>query len=685
MKSTMETSKRWLGALNLASSTPGRVRRRRMLVFLAVAITGMAASWAILTVVQGASERASRLQFEQQASQIAAELQTSFDLSLEHLRSIPPFFSASKEVTRNGFHKFVTPALQRHPSLYVSAFIPRIPASEQAAFESAANAEGYEGYAIRGVDADGKDVPLQERANYFPIHYVEPSVPTVLGIDVGSHPTQAQYYLRAIAADGPVVTPPLSLIEDPADVLSVMAIVSVRFAETLPEAPCDGVAAVILRIRPLVENALGGDRLDALRLVLTDLDANADRQLVHKNFPGDAKSIHQSGWLSAQRELHFADQTWAMTLAPAAGSKFAPALPPYWILGAGGLLSLLAAYSLSATIAIEGLRKQIDEALQLGQYELGEKIGEGGMGEVYCAHHAMLVRPTAIKLLKAHQSNPLSLARFEREVQLSSKLTHPNTIQIYDFGCSNSGVFYYAMEYLDGVNLADLIKSDGPLPPSRVIQILTQVCGSLGEAHDAGLIHRDIKPANIMVTCRGGVPDFVKVLDFGLAKEAESEGAPTVTVANAIAGTPMYFSPEATQGAKELDHRSDIYSLGVVAYEMISGKPTFQGDSPIEICMQHASKAPAKLSDVTDQQVPKRLEHLVMKCLAKSPDDRPQTAKELQEELNSIASDLTAWTNSDAEQWWLRHRKPTTNGGHGIHETELFLQEQDALALDRHS
>ena len=562
--------------------------------------------------------------------------------------------------------------MARHPSLYVSAFIPRVPASEQVAFESAAKAEGYAGYKIRGVDEHGKDAPLQQRANYFPIHYVEPSVPTVLGIDVGSHPTQAQYYLRAIAADEPVTTPPLSLIEDPADVLSVMTIVSVRFAETLPEDPCDGVAAVIMRIRPLVENALGRDRLDALRLVLTDLDANADHQLVHKNFPGDAESIHQSGWLNAKRELHFADQTWAMTLAPAAGSQFAPATPPYWILGAGGVLSLLAAYSASATIAIEGLRKQVNEALQLGQYQLGEKIGEGGMGEVYRAHHAMLTRPTAVKLLKPEQCNQLALARFEREVQLSSQLTHPNTIQVYDYGRTDSGVFYYAMEYLNGINLADLIQQHGPLPVGRAVNVLRQVCSSLNEAHAIGLIHRDIKPANIMLTCRGGIPDFAKVLDFGLVKDTESDHAPTVTVANALAGTPLYFSPEATKGAKHLDQRSDIYSLGIVAYEMLTGRPPFQGDSPIDICMQHATKQPSPISEHLRHPLPSGLEELIMQCLQKAPEYRPQTVSELQDQLEKIAAADVTWSNGDAENWWKIAQGNNTGTQQGPAETAFF-------------
>lgn len=671
MNSTATGSRRWLGRLKLASSTPGKVHRRRLLVFLAVTAAGLALSWALFDVVRRAAQHAARLRFEQAATQIEADLETSFDLSLEHLRSISAFFAASDEINREDFRRYVSPALDRNPSLYVSSFLPRVPESGRATFEIAARAQGYEGYEIRSVDAEGNEVALERREYYFPVLYDEPAVPAVSGVDLGSHPARALYIERACATTDPVVTPPQSLIEDPEDVLSVSAYISVRFPGTSLDDPCDGVAVVILRIRPLVENALGSKRLDAIQLVLTDVDADRDRQLVHKNFPGDAEGVHRSGWPTTEREIRFADQAWTMTVAPSEGSEFAPAPPPYWLLGAGGLLSLLAAYSLSATIAIEGLRKQVDEALQLGQYQLGEKIGEGGMGEVYRASHSMLARPTAVKLLKAQQSSPLSLARFEREVQLSSQLTHPNTIQIYDFGRTESGVFYYAMEHLDGVNLADLIKSDGPLPPGRVVSILLQVCGSLGEAHGAGLIHRDIKPANIMITCRGGLPDFTKVLDFGLAKEAESKEAPTVTVGEAIAGTPLYFSPEATHGSNDLDQRSDIYSLGVVAYEMLAGRPPFEGDSAIDICLKHASTPPPRLSDISQQPVPAEMEAVVMRCLEKRPADRPQSVDELSQRLDEVGRTLTGWTREDAKSWWAKRLASAPDNA----ETAIFDPE----------
>ena len=291
-------------------------------------------------------------------------------------------------------------------------------------------------------------------------------------------------------------------------------------------------------------------------------------------------------------------------------------------------------------------------ARRLGQYHLEEMIGEGGMGEVFRASHAMLQRPTAVKLLKPERSDPLSTARFEREVQLSSRLTHPNTIQIYDYGRTEDDVFYYAMEYLDGITLAELIEREGSLPVGRIIDILLQVCGSLAEAHGTGLIHRDIKPANIMITCRGGIADFVKVLDFGLAKGIGTEASATVTVANAVAGTPLYLSPEATRGSRDLDHRSDIYSLGIVAFEMLCGRPPFQGDSAVEICMQHVSKQPEWPNAAEDDGRDDGLRELIEDCLRKGPEDRPENIELVRQRLLELPHDSDGWNRRCAQDWW---------------------------------
>src|SRR4029079_4450667 len=201
-------------------------------------------------------------------------------------------------------------------------------------------------------------------------------------------------------------------------------------------------------------------------------------------------------------------------------------------------------------------------AKQLGQYALEDKIGAGGMGSVYKARHAMLRRPTAVKLLDADKMTPAAVSRFEREVQLTSALSHPNTVAIYDYGHTPDGIFYYAMEYLDGMNLDELVRCFGPVPEARAVHILRQVCGALAEAHAQNLVHRDIKPANIFLTIRGGLRDFVKVLDFGLVKALEGAESGNVASANVVTGTPLYLSPEAVNEPDKVDARADVYAIG---------------------------------------------------------------------------------------------------------------------------
>jgi len=203
---------------------------------------------------------------------------------------------------------------------------------------------------------------------------------------------------------------------------------------------------------------------------------------------------------------------------------------------------------------------------RLGQYEIVSMLGEGGMGAVYRAEHALLKRPAALKLLLPERTGPENLARFEREVRLTAQLTHPNTVAVYDYGHTPDGQFYYAMEYLDGLTLEALVKRYGPQPPARVIYILAQAAGALAEAHALGLIHRDVKPANILFCDRGGVPDVVKLVDFGLAKSVSTEASPALTQAGTLAGTPLYLSPEAISDAARVDHRADLYALGGVGY-----------------------------------------------------------------------------------------------------------------------
>lgn len=302
---------------------------------------------------------------------------------------------------------------------------------------------------------------------------------------------------------------------------------------------------------------------------------------------------------------------------------------------------------------IFGLRAEVARIRRLGQYTLESKIGEGGMGIVYRASHALLRRPTAIKILPPERAGEENIRRFEREVQLTATLSHPSTVVIFDYGRTPEGVFYYAMEYLDGLDLARLVDYGGPQPAERVIHVLYQVAGALAEAHGVGLIHRDIKPANIILGERGGMPDVAKVVDFGLVKHSVPESAETgldVTAANVIVGTPLYMAPE-TISAAGIDARSDLYALGAVGYFMLTGQPVFEGRTVVEVCGHHLHTTPIPPSVRMGRPIPADFEGLILRCLEKSPDDRYPDALALQDALLRCA-EKNPWPRSEALSWW---------------------------------
>jgi serine/threonine protein kinase len=302
-------------------------------------------------------------------------------------------------------------------------------------------------------------------------------------------------------------------------------------------------------------------------------------------------------------------------------------------------------------------RRRLTEAQlklkQLGQYTLEEKIGEGGMGVVYRARHALMRRDTAVKLLLPDRADADAIERFEREVRLTCQLTHPNTIQVYDYGHTPEGIFYYAMEYLRGLNLHQLVSRFGPLPEGRVIHILTQVCESLAEAHALGLVHRDIKPANVFLCDRGGIPDCVKVLDFGLVREynRQNQDKLNLTGEGGFVGTPSFMSPEAIKNSSRNDPRSDIYSVGALGYYLLTGKYVFEADSVLAIYEKQLTTSPVPPSQRAANPVSSELEKIILSCLDKEPEHRPQSAGELHALL--LACPLaSSWQPEARSAWW---------------------------------
>ena len=318
--------------------------------------------------------------------------------------------------------------------------------------------------------------------------------------------------------------------------------------------------------------------------------------------------------------------------------------------------------------ATYGLRKQVAEANELGQYILEDKIGGGGMGEVWRARHRLLIRPAAIKLIRPQTTGDaeLLLRRFEREARATAALKSPHTVQLYDFGTTEDGRLYYVMELLDGVDLDTLVRQFGPQPAERVVHLLRQVSASLQDAHGNGLVHRDIKPANVVVT-RGGITfDFAKVLDFGLVKldtaagklgsgEAGKPGNAKLTVEGSTSGTPAFMAPEVVLGAGDTDHRVDLYALGCVAYWLLTGKLLFEGRNAVELMYHHAHTPPIRPSARSELPIPAQLEDLIMECLEKERARRPASAQAVNSALAAVPLE-NSWTAERAERWWAMHR-----------------------------
>jgi serine/threonine-protein kinase len=370
--------------------------------------------------------------------------------------------------------------------------------------------------------------------------------------------------------------------------------------------------------------------------------------------PVTAALVTFASLTSAPIVIGFMILTERTTFRPGADRFFFWSVLPYLLITIMSYVGARVVYTLG---------KAVTEARELGSYRLVERLGQGGMGEVWRAKHRLLARPAAIKLIRASTGSGTAaqedaVRRFEREAQVTAGLSSPHTVQLFDFGVADDGSFYYVMELLNGLDLERLVQRYGPIPAERAIYLLRQVCHSLGEAESYGLVHRDIKPANLFVCRYGGEYDFVKVLDFGIAKaipDMMQTGAFGLTLDNMLQGTPAYIAPEQVMNGAGVDSRADIYATGCVAYFLLTGQPVFTGDTPMAVVVKHANSAPPRPSDGSELPIPPALDQLILDCLAKNPDDRPQTARELSRRLAEVDG-ATSWTEDRARDWWEKHQ-----------------------------
>lgn len=328
----------------------------------------------------------------------------------------------------------------------------------------------------------------------------------------------------------------------------------------------------------------------------------------------------------------------------------------YLQLAFGGLfLLVLVSMTAAASTSLWALRTRMREARRVGHYEIEREIGEGGMSHVYLGHHATLKRPAAVKVLKPHLATDEAVARFRREAQLCSQLTHPNTVEVYDYGSTREGRWYYAMEYLEGFALDEVVRLSGPMPVARVLNALLQACGSLAEAHARGWVHRDVKPQNLLLCARGGAHDIVKVLDFGIVKQVRNPDTRDITQYSRILGTPLYMAPERLRNPADADARADVYALGAVAWFALAGRPAFEAQTEHDI-VYRVMNEPAPGLAAAVPGVPPELDALVARCLAKDRADRPEGVEAVREVLASLAREHP-WTESDARAWWALHAR----------------------------
>ena len=665
---------------------------RRTDLFVAGIVVALSLGWGVTLLARAQAE--ARLAFAQRAQRLEAAVTEKLSRPSEDLTALASFLGVSGRVTARQFSLLTDPILLRHRFVYAFEWLPLVSDRERPSYEAEGRAAGLTDYRFWEAGPDGKPREAGRRAFYVPIHYMEPPSARALGFDIAAD--RLRWPTAEKARDSGEMAASLPLIEeaDRRDASPVVAAYAPIYrggdpaSEAARRASLTGFALAIFRVAPLVNEAAAAVDASGLGFALRDVESPEAPLLAER--PRGVAALPRRRGLAVEFPVHFVNRRWALSVAALPGAFLPSPRSAVGAAAAGAVAALLGFVLITLLRTISRLRRQVEK---VGPYRLVARLGQGAMGVVWEARHALLRRPTAVKLLAPGTQGERSLARFEREVQMTAGLTHPSTIAIYDYG-RTEGIFYYAMELLRGINLLQLVAFDGPLSSGRVVHLLRQACGPLAEAHAAGLIHRDIKPANLMICDYGGIPDFLKVLDFGLVKDiggseivpawrAEApEGDVGLSQDGSLLGTPLYMAPEGMSDASRVDGRADLFALGAVGYFLLTGESPFPGRTALEVFALERKGPPPPLSVAARHPVSGDLDATIQRCLSFHREERPDSAEALDAMLAGCAVD-PPWTAADARAWW-RDRGPAALATAQAQRQEkpgsLVLSSNDPLA-----
>lgn len=583
--------------------------------------------------------------FRARAATLSVAIREALDGPSESVRTIPPYFAASGSVEPVEFQTFVAPMFALFPSIVRAGFAPRISADERDATRALAVANGFRDFDVRERYADGTVGPSRPRPDHLTLLYCEPNCGADTGLDVSTLGPAAARALRTnslTVASGSSVTPDDEHTEPTGRITSYAPFERAGRDPDL-RIPRSGVALIEVDVARAIAPVVA--RIPS-NMPFAIVDETADGALI----VGDERARpgrESPEFVGYAERFEIQDHAFSIRFVVPADSLAATTTSGI-LVGAGTLLAIAATLTLLFAAHARRLRAKVREATQLGPYRLIRKVGEGGMGTVFEAEHRLLRRPTAVKTISDASQTRESLERFEREAKITSQLTHPNTVVVFDFGRTASGVFYYAMEYLRGVTLDELVRGEGALVPARVGHVLAQIAGSLAEAHAIGFVHRDVKPANVMLCSRGGLADFVKVLDFGLVKDVHAVKSDGLSIVGQTLGTPRYMAPEVFVDGEPPTPAADVYAVGAIGYYLLTGKELIQGSTFGAILTHHARGVvvPPSALRTDGEPIPTALEVLILRCLDKDPRRRPKDARELREDLADCR--LPVWSERDA-------------------------------------